>query len=349
MDTTAAPQIIEHIRQSVDFTVTDTKWIPGSARFAVSGVAPKGTGVVRIHQLEDGKANVVFSLDHAFKTGVKCMTFGHSRLDARQVALGDYTGRLSIYDLQQMSDSPIYSVQAHESIINCIDGVGGLPGRGAPEIVTGGKDGCVRVWDPRIDHAVVSLEPEKNQSPRDCWTVAFGNSYNDTERCVTAGYDNGDVKMYDLRTNKLRWEHNCLNGVTCVDFDRKDIEMNKMIVTSLESKFRLYDLRTQHSVDGFTHLSERAHKSTVWLTRHLPQNRDLFVTGGGNGGLNIYKYHYPSNRVGKHKQDNAPVGIVGTVELLNSRVLSTQPIISFDWSVDRQGLCCMACLDQSIR
>lgn len=33
----------------------------------------------------------------------------------------------------------------------------------------------------------------------------------------------------------------------------------------------------------------QAHKATVWMARHLPQNRDLFLTAGGNGGLNIYK------------------------------------------------------------
>ena len=43
-----------------------------------------------------------------------------------------------------------YKVKGHSSIINCIDGVGGLNiGNGALEIVTGGRDGCVRVWDPR--------------------------------------------------------------------------------------------------------------------------------------------------------------------------------------------------------
>jgi len=37
---------------------------------------------------------------------------------------------------------PVYSVQAHKEIINCIDGVGGLGiGEGAPEIVTGSRDG----------------------------------------------------------------------------------------------------------------------------------------------------------------------------------------------------------------
>jgi hypothetical protein len=39
-------------------------------------------------------------------------------------------------------DLPVYSVNAHKEIINCIDGVGGLGiGEGAPEIVTGSRDG----------------------------------------------------------------------------------------------------------------------------------------------------------------------------------------------------------------
>ncbi len=36
---------------------------------------------------------------------------------------------------------------------------------------------------------------------RDCWCVAFGNAHNDEERCVAAGYDNGDIKLFDLRMN----------------------------------------------------------------------------------------------------------------------------------------------------
>ena len=31
--------------------------------------------------------------------------------------------------------------------------------------------------------------------------MAFGNSFNENERCLLAGYDNGDVKLFDLRTN----------------------------------------------------------------------------------------------------------------------------------------------------
>ena len=35
--------------------------------------------------------------------------------------------------------------------------------------------------------------------------------------------------------------------------------------------------------------------------------RDLLMTGGGNGGFNLYKYHYPKSRTAMHK-DNVPVG-----------------------------------------
>lgn len=79
----------------------------------------------------------------------------------------------------------------------------------------------------------------------------LGNSYCDEERCIVAGYDNGDIKLFDLRANSIRYETNVANGVTCVEFDRKDIEMNKMVVTTLESKFRLFDMRTQHPTGRF--------------------------------------------------------------------------------------------------
>ena len=198
-----------------------------------------------------------------------------------------------------------------------------------------------------MKESVVSLEPVEGQPVRDCWTVAFGNSVGD-ERCIAAGYDNGDVKLFDLRTNSMRWETNASNGVTCVEFDRKDVEMNKLAVCTLESRFRIFDVRTQHAEEGFAHVAEKAHKATVWLARFLPQNRDVWMTGGGNGGFNLYTYHYPPKRQMQHK-DDSPCGVPGTVELLNSRVISTQPIVSFDWSPDKEGLACLACLDQTLR
>ena len=352
MNSTSAPIMIDFAKKSLDFTPHDTKFIPGSARFTACGISPNGKGALSILELDrDGTKELLHDLSFR-RFGIKCATFGASRLGEGHLAMGSYDGSLSINDVNvDQNTSELFCVKAHDGLINAVDGIGGTTGcnNGAPELVTGGKDGCVKVWDPRTTKHVVSLAPNETSSARDCWTVAFGNSYNSEERSIIAGFDNGDVKLFDLRTSKLCWETNVENGVTSVQFDRQDIRKNKVVITTLESQFRCYDMRTQHSTDGFAFTAEKAHRSTVWISKFLPQNRDIFLTAGGNGGLNIYKYHYPKNRVGKHGQDGAPIGIAGSVELLNSRVISTQPVTSFDWSPDRQGLCCLSSMDQTLR
>jgi len=155
---------------------------------------------------------------------------------------------------------------------NSIDGIGGKGVEyGAPELVTGGSDGCVRVWDPRQEAPVVSLEPSDAEAIKpDCWSVCFGNAYNAEERCLAAGYDNGDIKLFDLKTNCLRWDTNVKNGVCGLEFDRSDINMNKLVATTLESKFHVYDLKTYHPEQGYAGIGELAHKSTIWGIRHFP-------------------------------------------------------------------------------
>ena len=229
MDTTDAPQIIEHIHHNIDFTPYETRWVPCSARLAGLGIAPRGHGVLNVYELSKGDLKVV--KEKKAPNGFKCATFGASNLDNRSIATGDYKGILNIWDMERL-DSPTYQVQAHDKIVNCIDGCGGLDiGNGAPELVTGSRDGTVRVWDPRVQEAVVSLEPDEKEAARDCWTVCF--EYNDEERVICAGYDNGDIKMFDLK-NTVRWEANVGNGVVGLEFDRKDIEMNKLLTATLE-------------------------------------------------------------------------------------------------------------------
>lgn len=36
------------------------------------------------------------------------------------------------------------------------------------------------------------------------------------------------MKLFDLRTQTMRWETNVKNGVTGLEFDRSDIDMNKV-------------------------------------------------------------------------------------------------------------------------
>eukprot|EP00741_Cyanophora_paradoxa_P009393 tig00000144_g9099.t1 len=346
VDPTNRPQIIDHAVKSITYTVFDTRWVPRSARFVALGTLARGTGCIQIYQLNQGKLELQKEIEK--QTPFKCGTFHASREDDRRLATGDFDGRMSIWDLEK-SELPTYTVKAHGSLINCIDGCGGFIGKGAPEVVTGSRDGCVRVWDPRQkDEPCASLEPADDATKRDCWTVGFGNSHTDEERCVVAGYDNGDVKLWDLRTNSVRWECNVKNGVVSLEFDRKDIEMNKIVATTLEGNAWVWDCRTQHPEKGFASLTEKVQQSTLWCVRHLPQNREVFGIGGGDGSLTLYKYKYPEQRSKKDFKGN-PEGVIGSVEQLQTRVLAQQPICSLDWSPDKEGLAVMGAFDQTIR
>jgi len=45
--------------------------------------------------------------------------------------------------------------------------------------------------------------------------------------------------------------------VCSLEFDRKDIEMNKLAATCLESKIHVFDMRTQHPRKGFASVTEK--------------------------------------------------------------------------------------------
>ncbi len=151
-----------------------------------------------------------------------------------------------------------------------------------------------------------------------------------------------------MRKNVLLWDTNLKNAVCGLEFDRKDIAMNKLAATTLESKCNIFDMKTFHPDLGYACVTELPQKSTIWGAKHLPQNRDIFMTHAGNGGLNLYKYNYPAKRVIKDEQ-NLDKGVPGTLTLLNENMISTQPVSSFDWSPDKIGLACLCCLDQTCK
>ena len=115
------------------------------------------------------------------------------------------------------------------------------------------------------------------------------------------------------RTMSVYWETNLPNGICGLAFDRKDIDMNKLLATCLEGKFHMWDLRTKNSKRGFAGLSQKVDKTTIWGGRFLPQNRDVFMAMGGSGSLSLWQYNYPPNRSKKSDEDKEKVGVVGEV------------------------------------
>ncbi|EKU23365.1 wd domain-containing, partial [Nannochloropsis gaditana CCMP526] len=95
------------------------------------------------------------------------------------------------------------------------------------------------------------------------------------------------------------------------------------------------------------------HNATVWSARHLPQNRDVFVTCGGEGGLALWQYHYATPSSSSSPSTTTPSSTSGpdpgALSLLNARLLSPQPLVAFDWHREKTGLCAIASLDQCLR
>ena len=209
------------------------------------------------------------------------------------------------------------------------------------------RDGKVKVWDPRVSEPIVTLEPSGKGT--DCWTVAFGDAHNDSERCIVAGYSNGDIKMLDLRSMQIKWETNLGNGVCHISFDRKDILMNKLHASCLEGQLSVFDMRTYNPKSGFSSLTRNIGKSTVWGCHPSPHDRDIVAVSSGDGSVSLLKYSYPITRSTKNVNGVAE-GVIGCWEnLVETVTVSTQPIVSLDWHPERKGLVALTSFDQEVR
>ena len=326
------PKIKLLLSKSLNYIPFDIHWLPYSTKLVSIGESFDSKGIIQIYNLNLGKLSIESEYIQNYPS--KCCTFGISSFSSRDLALGDFDGNLSVIDLEKGEFN--YEIKkAHKGIIQSIDGLGIKNNQGPPEIVTGGKDGLVKLWDLRSDKPCILLEPKdiKKNFP-ECWTVRFCDcGFN---KKVGIGYDNGDIKIYDLRMDKIFFGENLKKGVCNIEFDKKNIPINKMIVTTLDSKFYLYD---------FTNYFQNQKKlydevnTTIWGAKFLPQKRDMFVSLGGDGNLNLYKYDKKDFLNNSNDKLN----------MLSSNYICSRPIIGFDWHLIKNGLACLVSLDNSIK
>ena len=345
-DKTITPQIQIQISKSLNYTPFDIKWLPYSTKLVIAGQTHSSKGIIQIYHLIKGKLDLEseFIKDNPFK----CCSFGASSFASRDLALGDFEGNLQIFDLEK--GMPNYEIKkAHKSIIYTIDSVGGNMNYGTPEVVTGGKDGIVKVWDLRGDKPAIILEPkgiEKNNP--ECWSVAYGGCFNREERNLGIGYDNGDIKIYDLRMDKLIYGENFKGGICSIEFDKKNISINKMVASTLDSKIYLFDLKNLENNNNSRcqKLSDEIYNTTIWGTKFIPQKRDFFISMGGNGSLNLYRYNNNdfnyTDEYDKNKKN-------GKINLISSNIICNQPIIGFDWHNIKLGLSCLVAFDRTVK
>lgn len=135
MDKLSKSQIIIHREKPVNYQLKDCQWIHNSAKFIAVGGKPNLKGVINIYSLDESDIQTI--QEYEKPVAIECTTFQSSPVNKRHLAFGDFKGNLEIVDLEHSGKS-IYSVKAHEGLIYCIDGIGGLGiGCGAPELVTG--------------------------------------------------------------------------------------------------------------------------------------------------------------------------------------------------------------------
>ncbi|KAF8819473.1 putative WD repeat-containing protein 92 [Cardiosporidium cionae] len=354
MDLQNAPQLIEHIHENLDYVPLGCSWIPQSASFAVVGETLKRQGILEIKELDNGKLQVKKKI--ITPSCIKCVKTCESSSGIQCLITGEVDGNISLRDVTRPFQN-IWSPCDHSESITCIDvcGISSNNKYGPLEVVTGCRDGTVKLWDIRqpkevtiAKRTILQLKPVDN-AIAECWTVAFGNCYSESDRCIAAGFDNGDVKLFDLRSSTMILEENIQNGVCHLQFDRKYIQMNKLACATLEGFLHVFDLRTFHPEDGYAKLKHKDEAATLWSCNFLPQNREICAIASGTGQVSIYKYSYPTKRVLVDPSTGLNRGVAGTMELLNKKILSPQPIVGFDWHPNKIGLAAFTSIDHSIQ
>ncbi|KAF8930520.1 hypothetical protein BGZ47_000504 [Haplosporangium gracile] len=378
----------------IPFTAFQALWVPGTTRICALGSNDSGFGIIQLYNLTSNPSSpsslkkpttatstsaptkqqrprLVLQSETEKKIQFKSGTFRASPRSSTlpHLLTGDFEGHVGLWDLSR-AEVPVWIFRAHEDVVNCMDGVGSRTGR--PEFVTGGRDGAVKLWDMRQDHkatgatgsgAGVALgKPlstmaslKKQVDGHDVWCVNMGvGQGNDDEILVVAGYDNGDLRVMDLRMGQAVFETNLQHGICSVELSPRRQGTNSrsfssLVATTLEGSMHVFDLAdgqlsqfkaTSASAESNTTAMmeevvavQSGDDSTLWQVRHVPQRPDIFAVTDGGGYLHLYEH-------GDEKTLTKPLG---------SHKLAEQGILSLEFNEDLEGLFVGCDLDNTLR
>ncbi|KAF9160659.1 hypothetical protein BGX21_010180 [Mortierella sp. AD011] len=362
MSTGTTVRVSQVTAKKIPFTAFQALWIPGTTRICSLGSNDAGFGVIQVHVVSSASASspssesaskrsstlkhprLVLHSETEKKVQFKSGTFHASARSSSSPHLlaGDFEGRVGLWDLSR-TEVPLNTFKAHEDVVNCMDGVGSQTGR--PEFVTGCRDGTVKLWDMRQNHkeaGVVSpisnISRKSGQAGNDVWCVSLGSSTEADDLMVVAGYDNGDVRVMDIRMGRAVFETNVQNGVCAVEFDKRQNKAGCLVATTLEGALHSFDLINGQfaTADKMTEdmvTVQSGDDSTLWQARHIPQRPDILAVTDGGGNIHMYQ----------HGKENKPM-----VSLVSHK-MATQGILSLEFNEDLEGLFVGSDLDNTLR
>ncbi|ORX51980.1 WD40 repeat-like protein [Hesseltinella vesiculosa] len=307
-------QLYQLAKKDLSFTPYSVQWIPSSSRLCSVGGTERTTGKIAVYAFEEKQ--LVLAAETEISSPVRCATFGAADTHNRHAATGDFKGGLQLWDTQRLELS-VDSVDAHDSIIHCIDGACGQ-GQ-SNELVTGSRDTTVKVWDTRQLHtSVFSVKRKDPNVKNEVWSVAFAP--NMAHRAIAIGYDNGCIRLFDIDAGSYLWETQVGDGVCSLTFDQG----NTLIASTLTG-VHVIDL-----MDGKASKLSTPSDTTYWCVQAVPQYDQHVSVTAGDGSMSIWH----------QQQRDAP---------LAKSSLTTHPVISHHWHPNRKGLFASSAFDQTLR
>ena len=211
-------------------------------------------------------------------------------------------------------ESPVEEVRgAHSDLVHCLAGAGG-------RLVTGGREGVVKVWDRRdLRQSVLSVagEAREGASRPEVWAVDAGEDGDS----LCAGYSNGDVRLFDCRAGRVRWESCLPKGVSSLQL----LSGERLVAGSVGGSLVLWDLSSDRRTEV------RLDSSTVWSAVTSPHSESLLAACLGSGSIQLLSL----------SQEN--------ISSLSSHQATDRPLTSWHWSTDKPGLAVTTGFDQNIR
>jgi len=263
--------------KALEGTAVSLSWIPLSARLCVVGSDRRGKGSITIYALNGRE--IVKTETSTAETPFRSGSLVTGDLSDRIMATGDYSGQLSIWDLETLKSESC--VKAHSDVLNSVAGASSA----SAHIVTGGRDGEVKLWDRRsLDVPVIRMLPETGQSKRECWSVCHAGKAHQNLQLIGAAFDNGDVKMFDVRYSKIAWETSLNRGVSCLTAYSFN-SLGVLLAGTVQGKLYKWCIE---SPDKNMQQLQCQDKVTVWATSMMQSgDKSLILASLGTGALSL--------------------------------------------------------------
>ncbi|KAM9950843.1 hypothetical protein ACTFIT_008841 [Dictyostelium discoideum] len=318
------------------------QWIPTSCSVVTVGKKTSGgisKGDIKIHQLEfddtsgDPKLNLVY--ENEFTNPFRCLSFFKQanqlqQQDNRKFITGDFNGQISEWD-SDICDIPIWGVKgAHQGSISAIDAYADNL------VVCGGKDGTIKVYDTRIKPNSANDNNGNNSSPistfeqtnkSNCWSICTNDNN------IIAGFENGDLNIYNLKTNSIQSTTKLNGGICSIDSNDRSNILNQFLITTNKSFISIasFNNNNNNNIEFKDYEINKEPNQTIWSGIYSPWNKkdneNIFTIAQGDGSVSMYR---------------------DDCKLIDKVLVSDLPILSLDYSKDRKGLLCCISLKKQL-